>query len=271
MLLVATLFLLAACKPPVGSEPQSEKSFTYLVIDTYQIPELTTPEEQLTYARSSFEDPEEKNAALKAVTVLHPKDRLHGGLAALELAFFNLGEDFRLANSHHCSLAAKNYLEIIHEYADLPEICAKAYWYLGWISCDLLGKRELGIAYYLKIIQQYPHEPLSPLPPAPWLSINHEDIVQKHQSFYLFSWADLARLEIIRHTTDKELAWHSFRAIRQQKAIGGIDGAALRILVANHGLDPKSNQLIREYLRSDSVGSILKNDLLLLLSSSYRR
>ena len=270
-LLPFLLVFLTACKPPVETEQQPEKSFTYLVIDNYQIPELTTPEEQLIYAGSAFENPDEKSAALKAVSIKYPDDRHHSGLAALELAFLQLGDDFRLADKHQCSRAAANYLEIIKDYRDFPGICAKALWYLGWISSDLRGETELGISYYLKIIRQYPDEQIGPLVPAPWLSIYLEEVVQKYPPFYSkapLSWADLAHLEIIRHSTDINQAWHSYRAIRQRNPIGGIDGSALKILAGKHGITQEISQLIGEYLRSDAVDAILKNDLHSLLSTS---
>ena len=270
MLLLVALFLVAACEPSTGSKQQSETKISYLILDGYYIPKLDNAEEQLAYGRASFEDFEEKLAALEAVTRLHPAARMYGGMAALEMAYLSLGADYRLAKHNQCYLAAEKYRNILNEYVDFPEIRAKALWYLGWISCDLLGKTQQAIAYFQQIVSLYPQEQLSILPPPPWLSIylNGNDrgplpIFPKPA----LKWSDIAHLEIIRLTPDSDLAWQSYMTLGTAHPGSAITGQALKLLSIHHGTSAKVESAIRKYLENDSSEKMLKKDLLLQLTA----
>jgi len=270
--LLLLLLLFAACRPSTVEKESTESTYQFMDIDTFHIPILATPEKQLAYARSTFAESAEKVAALKAIKLMYPNDRQTSGMAAMELAFLQLGDDYRFAGEHQCTLAVKNYLAILDEYSDLPEVAAKVLWYLGWISCDLLDDRKTGMAYYQRIVDRYPEERLTFLPPAPWLTILFED-GKEPQAQYPKSallWADLARLEIIRNTTDDKRAYHSFSALLQGTSKDRFGGLALKILVTRHGFTPESEQLVKNYLSSPTADEVLKKDLYLAMSIHRR-
>lgn len=264
------LLLMTACQSSQVAKKNAGDGYNYTVIDAIHIPILATPEEQLAYARSTFDVTAEKTAALKAVRTIHPEARLHGGMAALELAYLQLGDDYRLADGRQCSLAEGEFLGILAEFTDIPEIAAKALWYLGWISCDLRHDKSKGIDYYLQIVNTYPAEKLSLLPPAPWLTVQLIGDDKEHQPYYpksALSWVDLAHLEIIRHTPDHEQAFRSMRAIQDGKPDALFEGIALKVLLTWHRQAPASEQLVMEYLTKPTANNHLKNDLALALSA----
>ncbi len=267
------LLLLAACRSSQVAEKPIEHASHSIVVDTIRIPILSTPKEQLAYARSTFAENTEKVAALKAIKLLHPTERQLVGIAAMELAYLQLGDDYRLAGKHQLNLTTQSYLQILADYSDIPNIAAKVLWYLGWISCDLRVDRQKGLTYYQRILDVYPNEKLNFLPPSPWLSMFRLDKSMKNQRQApesVLTWADLARLEIIHNTTDHDYAWSSFAVIQGGKANEVFKGLALKVLVTQHGISPQSEQLIKNYLDSSTTDEILKNDLLLLLSA-YRK
>jgi hypothetical protein len=273
LLFFFVLLPLAACQTSPVTEHTDDDASRSLLSDGYRVPIFATAEEQLTYARSSFDETPEKSAALKALGTIHPQDRHHAALAALELAFLELGDDYRLANANQCSLAKKHYLALLEHYSDLPAIAAKALWYLGWISSDLEHDTQLGMAYHRRLIATYPDEILSFLSPAPWLTIGPAVPDATPPSAYpksALTWAGIAHLEIIRNSTDRDQAWQSFTAIQQMAAGDLFVAQALKVLVERHGFEPRSEQLARAYLDNSGADAALKNDLHLALSS-YRR
>jgi hypothetical protein len=271
--ILITLLLMTSCRSSLVEREGPADTSDYQVIDSVHVPVLATPAEQLAYARSTFEIAGEKAAALKAVKVIHPMARLHAGIAALELAYLRLGDDYRLADARQAGLAEGEFLAILAEFADLPEIAAKALWYLGWISCDLRKDNSQGIDYYLQLVRTYPAEKMSLLPPAPWLTIRLTGAEKDHQPFYprsKLAWADIARLEIIRHTADHDQAWAAMRAIKENAPDALFLGTALKVLLTGHGLTPVSEQLAMEYLANPQADTHLKSDLALALSAHKR-
>lgn len=272
LLWLVPLFLLQLTPCAASSAAHSDIPSRTLLVDGRQVPVFATPEEQLRYARSTFDETEEKSAALKAQKLIHPGAREHVALAALELAFLSLGDDYRLADRNMFILARNNYLGVLEAYPDLPAIAAKALWYLGWIACDLEGDRQQGIRWYQRLITLYPDEKLSLAPPVPWLTIRADPDRQQHAAYpkAVLTWTDMANLEIVRHTVNREQAWQSFNAIRRPGGNEPFVAAALKVLVERHGFDEKSEGLVREYLQKPDASHALKNDLLLALSV-YRR
>lgn len=273
LLFLLVLLPLAACQTSPVAEGTDDNASRSLLVDGYRVPIFATADEQLTYARSSFDETPEKSAALKALESIHPHARHHAALAALELAFLELGDDYRLANANQCSLAKKHYLDLLEKYSDLPAIAAKALWYLGWISSDLEHDEQLGMAYYRRLIATYPDEILSFLSPAPWLTIGPAAPDAAPRTAYpksALTWAGIAHLEIIRNSSDRDQAWQSFTAIQQTGPGDLFVAQALKILVERHGFEPRSEELARAYLENPGADAALKSDLHLALSS-YRR
>jgi hypothetical protein len=264
---------LLACRPEAELDKEKEPPLRFTTIDAFRIPVLATASEQLAHARSDFEEVQEKTAALKAVALLHPNDRRRAAMAALDLAYLEFGADYRLAGERQCTSAMEKYREILVSYSDFPEIAAKSLWYLGWITSDLLGDRHGGLIFYQRIVDEYPHESLNFLPPAPWLTIHRSEENTENRPSYPkpgLTWLDVAHLEIIRNATDRERVDRSLIAIRASHGDDGFTGLALKVLLAVHGFDEQSEQWTRQYLVHSRVEQALKNDLLLALSAHRR-
>jgi len=223
--------LLSGCKdlsPEQQTSPELQQS---VVIDEITIPVLPGSEEQFNYTRSWFAEKEVKRAALEAYIRLYPDNKKYCGMAALDLAYLQLGDDYRFASDEAYYSALDSYNAILVEYANFPEIMAKALWYIGWISTDLLYDRQKGLAMYLRVVEEYPTERVSLLPPAPWVSIIYpqaepdKNAVQKSPGN---SWAALALAEIIKHTEDPESAWTSFTHLWRDYRNDVATGFALR-------------------------------------------
>jgi hypothetical protein len=212
--LIVLFFLpLTGCKDlPSEQQFRAEQQET-VVIDGITIPILPGSEEQFNYTRSWFAERQVKRAALKAYLQLYPDNKKYCGLAAIDLAYLQLGDDYRFASDKAYFDALDSYEAILAEYTELPEITVKALWYIGWISTDLLYDRQRGLAAYRRVVEDYPRERVSLLPPAPWVSIlyppenSDKSLVQEPSEK---NWAALALVEIIKHTEDPEAAWASF-------------------------------------------------------------
>ncbi len=204
---------LSGCKDLPSEKKISIEQQNTVVIDEIAIPVLPSSKEQFNYTRSWFSDGNVKRAALKAYIQLYPDNEKECGMAALDLAYLQLGDDYRFASDEAYYSALDSYNMILAGYADFPEIMAKALWYIGWISTDLLYDRQKGLASYWKVVEKYPRERVSLLPPAPWVSIIYPqadpdgNTVQDPPGN---SWAALALVEIIKHTEDPEAAWTFF-------------------------------------------------------------
>ena len=228
IVLTALFFLpLSGCKDSSPEQQVPTKQQGAVLIDEIAIPILPSSEEQFNYTRSWFAEKQVKRAALQAYIQLHPENRRNCGLAALDLAYLELGDDYRFASDMAYFKALDAYNAILAEYAGFPEIMAKALWYIGWISTDLLYDREKGLSSYRRVVEEYPMERVSLLPPAPWVSIIYPREDPGENAARLppgNSWAALALVEIIKHTEDPEAAWTSFLRLwhdyRNDVAIG---------------------------------------------------
>ncbi|MDJ0622927.1 MAG: hypothetical protein QNJ17_08165, partial [Desulfocapsaceae bacterium] len=115
-----------------------------------------------------------------------------------------------------------------------PQIMAKALWYTGWISMDLLYDRQRGLEAYHQVVSGYPREPVLLLPPAPWVSIIYpQDDLENATSLKPSgrNWAALALVEIIKHTEDAEVGWQAFSQLWQEYPEDVATGFGLRIVL----------------------------------------
>ncbi len=232
--IVLLSILLSSCDetPPRVTTSIAEQSF--IEIAGIRVPVFVTAAEQFNYTRSWFADIGEKRAALQAFLSLYPEKKRLCGMAALDLAYLELGSDYRFAAEHSSLAAIKDYKNILHEYGDLPEIQVKAYWYIGWIYAGLLKDPQKGNEYFYRIVSEYGNEQISLLSPPPWVSIIHprEGIPQaslnsppeKH-------WAALALLEIVRHSEKREEAWSAFARLWREYRNNAATGFALQLIL----------------------------------------
>ncbi len=210
----------------------------------FYIPKFPTAQGQLNFAKSWFEDGNEKKATLLIVSELFPRARLQCGNAALALAYTNLGEDYRFASRDNFLKAIAEYQKILDQYRDQPVILAKAHWYLGWIHCQLLGEKQKGLVHFRIIAFQYPGVTMELSSPVPWVSLVYPQDPAKERLDTRISkkhWAGIALLEIIRNAPPDE-AIMAFDALWQGYKNSVETGFALKLML--------ENPLLAEYSRS---------------------
>jgi tetratricopeptide (TPR) repeat protein len=268
-LLLGIALLVTGCSPPPPAEQTTDSRHPFREIDHRSIPELPTAAEQLSYALSRFTDLTEQRAALKAVATLHPKDRRATGLAALELAYLELGEDYRLAGPEQKERARQYYQRILSEYPELAEVAARAHWYLGWIATELEADTAPGLVHYLELINRFPEERLSLPEPAPWLTIDlidDSDLQRPTPSQLTVTWADLARLEIVRHSADRQLTWQHLLTLTAPGSMPQILTRALTVMVEQHGTSCEIDTRILSALERVDLDELQRSDLQALLA-----
>ncbi len=248
------LSVFTGCSESSVDELLSRKEQSFIEVGETKVPVFTTAVEQLNYTRSWFADIQEKRAALQAFSQLFPQERKMKGVAALDLAYLQLGNDFRFAPEHSCFAAIKDYRIILSEYKDIDEISAKALWYIGWIYTNLLNKKEKGLTTFAELVEMYPEENVSLLPPAPWVSIIYEADESINTALYnrpVNHWAALALLEIVKHSGNGEEAWNAFEVLwlnyRQDKATG----FALKAILKRRSHTAEALERARQYMEKD--------------------
>jgi hypothetical protein len=266
VLAIVLLLILPGCKETSSPQITNRKPFPMILVDGFQIPVFPTAEEQFNYTRSWFESPEEKRASLIAITRIFTQAREQQGEAALDLSFLELGQDYRLATATDCLKVITRYRQILQEFQELPTICAKATWYIGWIYCDLLKEDGNGLDMYQTVVADYPQVRLNLTPAVPWITfINPSpDTTGKSQNNANPYWADLARIEIVRHGLDRKTVWKAFHELwdtgRNNQAIG----IALKILLARPDFFQETVPFATQYLGHEN-NQTLANDIRLAL------
>ncbi len=231
-LLVSNLFFGCKDRPAEPQNTQAEQAS--IEISGFQIPVFSSAGEQLNYTRAWFAKIQEKRAALQAFIKLYPQEMRYCGLAALDLAYLQLGSDFRFAEEYAGFAAIKAYRAILDTYIKLPEIMAKAHWYIGWIYTDLLKDTKKGIDEYQQLVSNYPEESVTLLPPAPWVSIIYQTDANVNITLSnkpVNNWAALALVEIIRHTDDEEIAWGAYQKLWGSYRDNVVTGFGLKFML----------------------------------------
>ena len=120
------------------------------------------------------------------------------------------------------------------QYSDLPFICAKAHWYMGWIYADLLQQKKKSIFHYQTVVDHYPDVTKKLEPPVPWVSFVVPQLVDKPQTIYqrpAYFWRSMALLEIIRNSDDDDKKWDAFSKLWAYDRMGPATSHALRHLM----------------------------------------
>ncbi len=235
-----------------------------VVIHGFSVPVFPSADEQLNYARSWFEEIGEKKAALSAVNRLYPDARTQWGEASLDLAYLELGNDYRLADRQACLNALKRYRNIITNFASLPQIGVKARWYSGWIYCDLLKEIDLGLEQFRLIARAYPKIKMSPALSAPWINLAYPMDPKNDSSVYGKSnhhWAGIALVEIIRHAPEDNTAFQAFEKIRKNYWDDLAAGFALRLMLNRPDLYPRLIPFMDKFLKENRSNAFLDSDI----------
>ncbi len=264
ILLTMVAVAFSGCRDQPAEFQSTEETQDSVVIDGIIIPILPSSEEQFNYTHSWFAGKQVERAALQAYIQLYPENKRNCGLAALDLAYLELGEDYRFASDEAYYRALEAYNLILTEYTDFPEIMAKALWYRGWIFTDLLYDRQKGLASYRRVAEEYPHESVSLLPPAPWVSIiypmeEHGDNAGSEQQGN--SWAALALLEIVKHTEEPDAAWESFEMLWENYGDDVATGFALKHVLKRQYHADEAKAMASEFMEKNLSNIFILSDL----------
>ncbi len=243
--------LLIGCKDRPAEHQDAKVEQASIEVSGFQIPVFSTAGEQLNYTRSWFAKIQEKKAALQAFIKIYPQEKRYCGLAALDLAYLQLGSDFRFAEEYASFAAIKAYRTILDNYGEFPEIMAKAHWYIGWIYSDLLKDTKKGVDEYQQLVSLYPKESVALLPPAPWVSIIYQtdanvNITLSNQP--VNKWAALALVEIIRHTDNEESAWVAYQKLWGSYSDNVITGFGLKLMLQRKFHIEETLEMAKQYI-----------------------
>ncbi len=248
------LILLIGCNQSTSDQQHAHETKKFIKIGEIAVPVFSSAEEQLNYTRQWFEDIQEKRAALHAFLQLFPENKQLSGVASLDLAYLQLGSDYRFTPEHACFAAIKDYRAILSRYDGHPGLQAKALWYIGWIYTNLLAENDKGMAYFIELVEKFPHEQVSLLPPAPWVSIIYRADESINTALYHRSinhWAALALLEIVQHGKDGEVAWQAFDTLWQDYRKDKATGFALKIILQRRLHTDKALERARQYMEKE--------------------
>ena len=202
--------------------------------DTGAMASFATATEQLRHARAWFSDTGEKRAALKGLLDRYHEANAVRAEAELELAYLALGADYRFAPPSACLQAVAEFRRVADQYPELPDICAKAHWYMGWIYADLLHKKPEALVHFHIIVDRFAAATLKIEPPVPWVSLVLPQAADQPRAVYdgpAYSWRSMALLEIIRDSDAEHEKWAAFQLLWKQDRPGVATGHALQILL----------------------------------------
>lgn len=254
---------LIQCKGGQGGGARATAPTPRTVVrDGFTIEILDTPEAQLRSALARFSDPREKNASLEVVIEQFPHAREVRAAAEMELAYLTLGSDYRFATPAQCRKAIQAYRRILMDHADLPAVCAKANWYIGWILADLLHQRHEAATCFESIVDNYPDAKLSLRPPVPWVSLVLPQSEDRPQTVYdrpTRFWGSLALLELIRLSEADADKWNAFRRLYARYPRSLATATALRELLM--GSPPLARKIV-PYARNHLSGMHFRRPLI---------
>jgi len=262
--LLFSLLLFVGCSDESNSFLFPKSELSMISFQNFKIPQFPTARDQLNYARSGFSNPEKKKAAFKILFLMFPEQRIECGNAALEIAYMNFGPDYRFANKQDYYKAVQAYHDVIKNFKTHGQILVKAYWYLGWIHCDLLGNKKLGLQYLWHVARMYPEIKTGIPSPVPWVSLvypltgkgkSSAEVKPKKQ------WANLALLEIIRHTQNEREAFKAFDILWQNYKNSVPTGLAIKLMLGNKQYAPKVMPYVETYLSLNIANRFLANEI----------
>lgn len=262
-LLFGTL-LLNGCSDDSNSFLFPKSELPSILFQEFKIPQFPTARDQLNYAKSGFSNPEEKRAAFKILFLMFPEHRIECGNAALELAYMNFGHDYRFAKKKDYYNAIQAYHDVIENFKAHRRILVKAYWYLGWIHCDLLGEKEQGLQYLWHVARMYPDINTGIFSPVPWVSLVYPLTVKGNLSSKnkpKKQWASLALLEIIRHATNENEVFKAFDILWKNYKNSVSTGIAIKSMLTNKNHAQKVLPHIKTYLALNIANEYLAKEI----------
>ncbi len=259
-----TAMVLSSCDDRTNSLLFSKSELPVILFQGFNIPQFPTAQGQLNYAKSGFPSLEEKKAAFNVLFHMFPEAKAECGSAALYIAYMNLGHDYRFAEKQDYTNAVKAYHDVIKKFEEYPQVIVKAYWYLGWIHCDLLQNKKKGIPYFWHIVETYPDIKTGISSPVPWVSLVYPMTIKGSlppRDKTKKQWASLALLEIIRHASGKAEVYKAFDLLwkNYQKSIP--TGLAIKLLLKNETTAQKAFPYIEPYLALNIANIYLAREI----------
>ena len=257
-------FLLNSCSEDTVSLSLVQSELPHINFQGFNIPEFPTAKGQLNCAKSGFVDSKEKKAALEIISSLFPQSRLQCGNAALNLAYMKLGHDYRFADYTDFENTVTSYHEVIKNYSNFPQILAHAYWYLGWINCDLLNLKKRGMKYFWHLVNTWPETKMGISSPVPWVSLvypSKEKSDQAVNSRTNVHWAGLALLEIIRHAENKDESLKAFDLLWKDYKESSLTGLALNLMLQKKELKNEITSFVKPYLELNVANKYLARQI----------
>jgi tetratricopeptide (TPR) repeat protein len=272
LLLVFIVLCWVGCDSRLETQPVApDKKVGTILFEGFAIPNFPSASEQLAYAKTRVANPLEKVAALKFVIKHFPYELELSARAKMELAYLEMGVDFRLAKAETYHLTLSKYEKIIHDYGQLKGICAQAYWYMGWIYTDLLQDTAKGISMYRQVAENYPNEKRIAESTVPWLTLVYPDTPRKKTlEIYdrqTYSWAELALLEIVRNSPYIEERHEAFMQLWSRDPVSLSTGHALLALLKSEIPDNQIAAISRAYILHNTPNTELDEDIRWALSS----
>lgn len=249
---------------PLPSRVQTAK------IGNYDVTISPTGKEQLRRAWALSPAKPEKKSWLNAVARFHPQDKHSAGLAELELAYLELGPDYRKANTDQAAKAQAAFQQVAEKFSDMEDIVSGAFWYIGWIRADILGDIQGALKSYQRVLTRNsttgPFRPLS----GHWPSLGAGTKPPQGPPQFVYSWNNLARLEIIRLCPDKPQALMSLEELsppEDERPKGYLVGKALHTFLQRFYPDETSSKLLTSYLNDSENSKLIREDLQKLLKA----
>ena len=271
MLITWGALLIQCTQQPLDAAKATTAPPKTIVRDGYNLERFATAEQQLQYTRSWLTDPDEKKVALEFLIENFPRAKTVCAEAELELAYLALGFDYRFADSAACLRAIEKYQHIVSQHPDLPQVCAKAQWYMGWICADLLSEKREGIAHFQTIVEKYPDATLSLKPPVPWVGAVLPQAIDKPMAVYdypIYKWSSIALLEIIRNSDQNEEKWKAFNRLWSRDRTCLAMGFAFRDLLNNSpALAQKVAAMASDYLKAGLHSQPIAEEVRIALES----
>ncbi len=269
LLILASTLLIQCGETPPEPVRTPEKLVDVVSYDGYEIHLFPTAQEQLRYALSRFSDPFERRAALKVVVERFSDVGPVRAEAELEMAYLKLGVDHRFADAKMCLEALADYRRIIASFPELPDICVKAHWYMGWILTDLLNRKKEGIEHHQTVYRYYPDARVKMESPVTWVVLVMPEIKSNAQASTkkkALYWASLALLEIVRKSVREEERLEAFQALWAGYRESLATGYALCVLLK--GPTSSSSKVVncaKEYLEKQKPVQPLADEICKLL------
>jgi len=261
-LLAAALVSGPGCSAPPESLTDTRETLAGIIQDGITIPQFPSAADQLNYARSGLAGRQEKMAALRAVKTLFGQDRMACGQAALGLAYLHLEPQYRFASDLDIQRAIKDFQAVANQYQDLPDVQAKALWYLGWIHTELAQDLKKAMGYYWQVAKAFDHIPLSLSHTAPWVTLVYGlEPVHKMPQAPEKDWAQVALLEIVRHSPDTGEAIAAIHLLLDRYPASQAAGLALKHMLADPVLAPHAQAPAADYLAKKPANPYLARDI----------